>query len=549
MESGKPSRKNHPRFTRPRFEHRSSRPQQLNMTSALDNYATEAGGASRAEEVTKQSIRKKVWDILEKNDLAHFPRPVYGRIPNFKGSQEAAQRLSELNIFKTSSSIKVNPDKPQEGVRFLALELANALVVLSCSTAEDWEIEVRISARKSVLVPIPRLRSGLFHQVDPPPGTSKQDLKMAASRQGLEQWGRPVGLDSNIKIDLVVLGSVAVSKEAVEQLNTTNALASYATEAGYRIGKGEGYADLEFAMLMKMGAVNQDTVVVTTVHDVQVFDQLPKQIFKEHDVPVDIIVTPTQVIEVSPRLPKPPGIIWSILSNRRLNDIPILVTLRDMEIAEGKDCTLKEVDSDVEERPRFNDRREKRFREPKKRRPRFTRATEEDKEHGQYGDEKQGDDKQGNRPSRTFRRRRVSRKLSKTEEGDGDCKAETDGNEEEVIKKVVQKRPVRLRPRPTIEFSLRVGNIASDVRVRDLKSALADRGVKPSDITWRGHRGFAFLHFAKIAGAEANAPIAVDSIMASLQDLKIGQDGEGEILKIEPAKPITRIEVTDISSV
>nr|CAD7442299.1 unnamed protein product [Timema bartmani] len=462
----------------------------------------------KAEEVTKQSIRKKVWDILEKNDLAHFPRPVYGRIPNFKGSQEAAQRLSELNIFKSSSSVKVNPDKPQEGVRFLALE-----------------------ARKSVLVPIPRLRSGLFHQVDPPPGTSKQDLKMAASRQGLEQWGRPVGLNSNIKIDLVVLGSVAVSKE------------------GYRIGKGEGYADLEFAMLMKMGAVNQDTVVVTTVHDVQVFDQLPKQIFKEHDVPVDVIVTPTQVIEVSPRLPKPPGIIWSILSNRRLNDIPILVTLRDMEIAEGKDCTLKEVDSDVEERPRFNDRREKRFREPKKRQPRFTRATEEDKEHVQSGDEKQGDNKQGNRPSRTFRRRRVSRKLSKTEEGDGDCKTETDGNEEEVIKKVVRKRPIRLRQRPAIEFSLRVGNIASDVRVRDLKSALADRGVKPSDITWRGHRGFAFLHFAKIAGAEANAPIAVDSIMASLQDLKIGQDGEGEILKIEPAKPITRIEVTDISSV
>jgi 5-formyltetrahydrofolate cyclo-ligase len=41
--------------------------------------------------------------------------------------------------------------------------------------------------------------------------------------------------------------------------------------AGYRIGKGEGYADLEFAMMMKMGAVDQNTVIAATVHDCQVY--------------------------------------------------------------------------------------------------------------------------------------------------------------------------------------------------------------------------------------------------------------------------------------
>nr|CAD7576374.1 unnamed protein product [Timema californicum] len=42
-ESGKPFRKNHPQLTRPRFDSRSTRPQQLsfNTTSALVNYATE----------------------------------------------------------------------------------------------------------------------------------------------------------------------------------------------------------------------------------------------------------------------------------------------------------------------------------------------------------------------------------------------------------------------------------------------------------------------------------------------------------------------------
>lgn len=39
---------------------------------------------------------------------------------------------------------------------------------------------------------------------------------------------------------------------------------------GHRIGKGEGFADLEFAMLVKVNAVNENTVIATTVHDDQV---------------------------------------------------------------------------------------------------------------------------------------------------------------------------------------------------------------------------------------------------------------------------------------
>lgn len=49
--------------------------------------------------------------------------------------------------------------------------------------------------------------------------------------------------------------------------------------AGYRIGKGKGYADLEFAMLVKMGAVNQNTVLAATVHDCQVHRQLQSLLY------------------------------------------------------------------------------------------------------------------------------------------------------------------------------------------------------------------------------------------------------------------------------
>ena len=46
-------------------------------------------------------------------------RPVYNRIPNFKGASRAAANLTEqLQEFRDARTIKVNPDKPQEEVRF-----------------------------------------------------------------------------------------------------------------------------------------------------------------------------------------------------------------------------------------------------------------------------------------------------------------------------------------------------------------------------------------------------------------------------------------------
>lgn len=39
--------------------------------------------------------------------------------------------------------------------------------------------------------------------------------------------------------------------------------------AGFRIGKGEGFADMEYGMMASMGAVSDSTVVVTIVHDCQ----------------------------------------------------------------------------------------------------------------------------------------------------------------------------------------------------------------------------------------------------------------------------------------
>ena len=48
-----------------------------------------------------------MWNYLEDNDLADFPRPVHHRIPNFKGSGRAGERLAELPEFIDAKIVKV----------------------------------------------------------------------------------------------------------------------------------------------------------------------------------------------------------------------------------------------------------------------------------------------------------------------------------------------------------------------------------------------------------------------------------------------------------
>ena len=65
-------------------------------------------------------------------------------------------------------------------------------------------------------------------------------------------------------------------------------------------------------MMTAMGAVNKDTVVITTVHDCQIVD-IPEKLIEDHDLTVDYIVTQTEIIECKNSRPKPAGIIWSKL--------------------------------------------------------------------------------------------------------------------------------------------------------------------------------------------------------------------------------------------
>lgn len=145
-----------------------------------------------AVEVTKQAIRKKVWHYLEKNKFAYFPRPVHGRIPNFKGAPEAGQRLSKLDVFKNASTIIVTPDKPQEEVRFLALEVSivvigRALIQQFCVTENNY---IFLSLGKEELV---SADSRVTLRIIPTCETPSRCLKARAEGSFFPGMLRPVG--------------------------------------------------------------------------------------------------------------------------------------------------------------------------------------------------------------------------------------------------------------------------------------------------------------------------------------------------------------------
>jgi 5-formyltetrahydrofolate cyclo-ligase len=225
----------------------------------------------------KQAIRLAVWHMLDAEGISTFPRPVRGRIPNVKGADAAAERLAQTPEWQAARVIKVNPDAPQRPVRFRALKEG-----------------------KTVLMPSPRLREGfLLLQTD--------RAWEASSIKGAFELGRMIGLDELPAIDLLVFGSVAVSAD------------------GDRVGKGEGYAELEFAVLRQTGRVSEDVPIATTVHDAQVVEAIPREAF---DVTLDLVCTPTRTLRVQDRGPRPPGVLWRHLSEERLREMPILEQLR-----------------------------------------------------------------------------------------------------------------------------------------------------------------------------------------------------------------------------
>ena len=214
-----------------------------------------------------------MWDLLEREGAARFPG-ARGRIPNFRGAEQAAGQLAELREWQAAGVVKANPDAPQLPVRRRARKDGKTLYMAVPRLSEEKPfVEVR---------------------GDP-------TIKRAMTE------GRPLAVDELESVDLIVCGTVAVNRQ------------------GVRIGKGGGFSDLEFALLVERGLVDRETTIVTTVHDFQLLDgELPET---GHDFRVDVIVTPTTTVRTRARR-RPSGVLWEHLDADQLAAIPVLQAWR-----------------------------------------------------------------------------------------------------------------------------------------------------------------------------------------------------------------------------
>lgn len=196
---------------------------------------------------SKDEVRAHVWNLLEEKNIAAFPRPCEGRIPNFIGSNEACKRLVELEEFSLANCIFSAPDYVLTKVRVLVLQHNKILAVATPHMKKFLELS----------------------------NITEDRIKRAASIRGFELYGRKL----STRADLFVQGSVAVDKQ------------------GNRLGKGKGYGDREFHVLKRLNMLNPRVKIVTIVHQEQIFDDF-SHLMSNEDVRVNYILTPLKAIKV-----------------------------------------------------------------------------------------------------------------------------------------------------------------------------------------------------------------------------------------------------------
>lgn len=233
--------------------------------------------------MSKTDLRRQIWNLMTEKGVSRFPGAV-GRIPNFAGAERAARLLATLPVWQRARTCKCNPDASQWPVRQVALEEG-----------------------KVVYMAVPRLRAErCFLELDPK--GIRGSLRQASSIQGAARVGRPLRVAEVAPLDLIVCGSVAVNR------------------AGARVGKGGGYSDIEFALLTARGKISAETPIVTTVHPLQMVGEEIEMFL--HDIPVDLIVTPEEIVETRTTIPRPFGISWDLLPTEKSAAVPVLDRLR-----------------------------------------------------------------------------------------------------------------------------------------------------------------------------------------------------------------------------
>ena len=172
----------------------------------------------------KEAIRKEIWKLMEESGISRFSKPIAGRIPNFEGSERAAQRLTRQREFQNANVVKVNPDSPQTHVR------RNVLL-----------------SGKILIMPSPRLGRG-FIVLDPAkipaPAPTRERLSMAVFRTTV------TALKASASINMAKTGLTTKGDPiGIPRIMASSGLKEAATNPN--IGTREGFPVMETKMAMK----------------------------------------------------------------------------------------------------------------------------------------------------------------------------------------------------------------------------------------------------------------------------------------------------------
>src|SRR6266576_2614824 len=110
----------------------------------------------------------------------------------------------------------------------------------------------------------------------------------AATIKRALKHGNVIDLEEVPELDLVLTVSVAVNLK------------------GARLGKGGGFSDLEYGLMVEMGKIAR------------------RMLMTAHDIPVNLVATPRAVIEVDGAYRRPRGILWDHLQPPQIHEIPVL---------------------------------------------------------------------------------------------------------------------------------------------------------------------------------------------------------------------------------
>jgi len=169
---------------------------------------------------------------------------------------------------------------------------------------------------KNLLLPGPGIREGFFllkSRTIP-----FKDISAAATYKGLEKYGQLLKKNniSKLQVDLLLTDSLIIDS------------------AGGRVGDGNGFFDLSYAILQELDGLSLDTDILTFIQEEQISQGILPQ--NTWDIKMTGAITPKQVLHFE-SLNQKAKIFWDALPHERIKRIdPLWKLFQKKQGAKGK---------------------------------------------------------------------------------------------------------------------------------------------------------------------------------------------------------------------